>query len=91
MFAPWIASAKARTCWSLIPTSALTAPFASLSARPTLFLLKRTPPADQLHFIKLNADLAFAKGWTSITKRKAAMPDADEWNGKDGKLAMLER
>ena len=33
-------------------------------------------PADQLHFIKLNADLAFAKGWTSITKRKAAMPIA---------------
>ncbi|VUZ22707.1 Ferredoxin 1 [uncultured Comamonas sp.] len=48
-------------------------------------------PADQLPFIKLNADLAFAKGWTSITKRKAAMPDADEWNGKDGKVGMLER
>ena len=48
-------------------------------------------PADQLQFIKLNAELSFAKGWTSITKRKAALADADEWNGKPGKLAMLER
>ena len=46
-------------------------------------------PADQLAFIKLNADLAFADGWKSITKRKAALPDADEWNGKPGKVSEL--
>lgn len=48
-------------------------------------------PADQLAFIKLNAELAVAKGWKSITKRKASLPDADEWNGKKGKLELLER
>jgi len=32
-----------------------------------------------------------AKGWKSITKRKASLPDADEWNGKEGKLDLLER
>lgn len=48
-------------------------------------------PADQLHFIKLNAELAMAKGWKSITKRKASLPDADDWNGKEGKLDLLER
>ena len=83
-------------------------------------------PADQLHFIKLNADLAFAKGWTSIpecpvnailpeedvpgnqqkfiqinadlaknwpsiTKRKEALPEADEWKDKTDKLDQLIR
>ena len=48
-------------------------------------------PADQLAFIKLNAELAVAKGRKSITKRKASLPDADEWNGKEGKLELLER
>jgi ferredoxin len=37
--------------------------------------------------IKLNADLA--KGWPSITKRKAPQPDADEWKDKTGKLGEL--
>ena len=46
-------------------------------------------PADQIAFIKINADLAFADGWKSITKRKPALPDADEWNGKPGKIADL--
>ena len=27
----------------------------------------------------------------SITKRKAALPDADEWNGKPGKVKDLVR
>src|SRR6218665_40689 len=48
-------------------------------------------PADQLAFIKLNADLAFAAGWKSITKRKGALPEADEWNGKPGKVDQLIR
>ena len=46
-------------------------------------------PADQLAFIKLNAELS--PQFKSITKRKAALPDADYWNGKAGKLAQLEK
>ena len=46
-------------------------------------------PADQLAFIKLNAELAVADGWKSITKRKPALPDAEEWKDKTGKIAEL--
>ena len=48
-------------------------------------------PADQLDFIKLNVELSAAPGWKSITKRKEALPDADEWKDKTGKLAELVR
>jgi ferredoxin len=37
--------------------------------------------------IQLNAELA--KHWPSITKRKPAPPDADEWKDKTGKLPEL--
>jgi ferredoxin len=46
-------------------------------------------PADQVNFIKINVDLARAPGWKSITKRKPALPDADEWKDKSGKLSEL--
>jgi uroporphyrin-III C-methyltransferase len=46
-------------------------------------------PADQLHFVKLNAELA--RKWPSITKRKPALPDADEWKDKKDKLDQLIR
>ena len=48
-------------------------------------------PADQMNFIKLNVELSRAAGWKSITKRKAALPDADEWKDKTGKLSELVR
>ena len=48
-------------------------------------------PADQMNFIKLNVELSRAAGWKSITKRKAALPDADEWKDKTGKLDELVR
>ena len=48
-------------------------------------------PADQLHFIKLNVELSRATGWKSITKRKDALPDADDWKDKTGKLTELVR
>ena len=48
-------------------------------------------PADQLAFIKLNVELSRAEGWKSITKRKDALPDAEEWKDKTGKLAELIR
>lgn len=46
-------------------------------------------PEDQLEFIKLNAQLA--KQWPSITEVKPALPDADEWNGKENKKDLLEK
>lgn len=46
-------------------------------------------PETQREFIALNAELA--KEWPAITERKAPPPDADEWRGKPGKRALLER
>lgn len=46
-------------------------------------------PEGQEGFIALNAELA--KTWPSITEVKSALPDADEWNGKEDKLNLLER
>jgi ferredoxin len=46
-------------------------------------------PQDQLHFIKLNAELS--RGWPSITKRKPALPDADDWKDQKDKLSELIR
>ena len=48
-------------------------------------------PADQIAFIKLNAELALAEGWKSITKRKPALDDAEEWKDKTGKISELVR
>ena len=46
-------------------------------------------PAGQEKFIALNAELA--KAWPVITTRKDAPPDAKDWEGKPGKLDLLER
>ncbi len=46
-------------------------------------------PGDQQAFIALNAELA--RKWPSITKRKPAPADGEEWNGKPSKLSLLER
>ncbi len=46
-------------------------------------------PTEQLAFIKLNADLS--RKWPSITKRKAPLPDADEWKDRTGKIDHLVR
>jgi ferredoxin len=46
-------------------------------------------PEGQKQFIQLNAELA--KVWPGITEVHAASEDADEWNGKPGKLELLER
>jgi ferredoxin len=46
-------------------------------------------PGDQLAFIKLNAELS--RKWPSITKRKAPLPDADEWKDRTDKLDQLIR
>ncbi len=46
-------------------------------------------PEGQEQFIALNAELS--KIWPSITEVQPASADADEWNGKAGKLELLER
>jgi ferredoxin len=44
-------------------------------------------PGDQQSFIKLNAYLS--SSWTSITKSKGSLPDADEWKDVKDKLDQL--
>lgn len=46
-------------------------------------------PAGQESFTALNKELSAA--WPVITTRKDALPDAKEWEGKTGKLPLLER
>ena len=46
-------------------------------------------PGNMQHMIKLNADLA--KKWPSITKRRGALPDADDWKDRTDKLPELIR
>jgi len=46
-------------------------------------------PAEHQQFLALNADLS--KKWKVLTERKAAPDDAAEWDGKPGKLALLEK
>jgi ferredoxin len=48
-------------------------------------------PADQVHFVKLNAALAKDPGWTPIHRSKAPLPDHTHWAGVKGKLAHLQR
>jgi ferredoxin len=48
-------------------------------------------PAEQQTFINLNVELSKAAGWKSITKRKAAPSDADDWKDKTDKLKELIR
>ena len=46
-------------------------------------------PADQENFLELNAELA--EIWPNITEKKDAPADAADWEGKPGKIALLER
>ena len=46
-------------------------------------------PEDQQQFFELNAELA--EIWPNITEIKDSPADAEEWDGKLGKLALLER
>jgi ferredoxin len=48
-------------------------------------------PRDQQHMIKLNAELALLPSWKSITKRKAPLPEAEEFKDKPNKLSLLVR
>ncbi len=46
-------------------------------------------PAGQEHFLELNAELG--QLWPVITEVKTPPDNAEEWNGKEGKLKLLER
>lgn len=46
-------------------------------------------PDSMAHFLELNAELA--QQWPVITEMKPGPGDAEEWNGKPDKLALLER
>ncbi len=46
-------------------------------------------PEDQVSFIALNAELT--PEFKEISRKKDSLPDADDWNGKPGKLQYLER
>lgn len=46
-------------------------------------------PGDQQAFTPLNAELA--RVWRPITRKKAALPDADEWAKIEDKRAELQR
>ena len=46
-------------------------------------------PADQEQFLELNAELA--ESWPQITETKDPLPDAEKWDGVEGKIEHLER
>jgi ferredoxin len=46
-------------------------------------------PQELVHFLALNAELA--RDWPVITERREPTMDAKEWDGRGGKLALLER
>jgi ferredoxin len=46
-------------------------------------------PEGQEAFLQLNAQLA--KQWPAITEVKPPLPDADEWNGIEQKINLLEK
>ncbi len=46
-------------------------------------------PENETHFLELNAELS--KIWPVITDLRDPLSDAEEWDGKEGKFALLER
>jgi len=46
-------------------------------------------PDDQQAFLALNAELA--DKWPNITEQKPSMPEAEQWDGVQGKLKQLLR
>ena len=83
--APWIASTRVRTCWSSIPTNVSIA----VSANPECPAEAIKPDTSKGldSWLKLNLDMA--KSWPNLTKKRAALPEAKEMDGKEGKLEMV--
>jgi ferredoxin len=48
-------------------------------------------PADQRHMTAINTEVYRLPSWKTITKRKAQLPDAEDWKERTGKLSELQR
>jgi ferredoxin len=48
-------------------------------------------PEHLKHFLKINAELASAPGWTPITSARTPLADADLWRTRGDKLSELAR
>ena len=48
-------------------------------------------PKDQMHMVEINAQLATDPSYKTITKRKDALPEADDWRDRTDKLQFLDR
>lgn len=46
-------------------------------------------PGEQVNFFEINAELS--RQWPVIDEMKDAPEDADDWDGKSGKLKLLDR
>lgn len=46
-------------------------------------------PDDQLEFVQINEELS--RVWPVLAEKKDQLDDAEEWDGKTGKLPLLER
>lgn len=46
-------------------------------------------PDEQMEFVQINAELS--RVWPVLAEKKDQLPDAEEWDGKTGKLPLLER
>ena len=46
-------------------------------------------PNDQQQFLQINAELA--ETWPNITENSGGLPDAEEWDGVEGKIEHLKR
>ena len=80
--APWIASTRARTCWSSIRTSASTAASANPSARPNAILPDTEKGLEK--WLELNRSLSV--DWPNITRKGEAPADADEFKDEKDKF-----
>lgn len=46
------------------------------------------PDAEKVFWLDINTRTS--SKWPNITKKKSALPDADDWNGKTGKTGLLK-
>jgi ferredoxin len=46
-------------------------------------------PDEQMEFVQINEELA--RIWPVLSEKKDQLDDAEEWDGKTGKLPLLER
>jgi ferredoxin len=72
---PWIASTRARTCWSFIRTNVSIAGFCEPEC-PVKAIKPDTEPGAE-KWLSINA--RYASLWPNITLKKETLADAKEW------------